>query len=47
MLIIEEGADEIYLEMIVKGVDDLKQFCNNPITAGVPRMELNPQDRPF
>jgi len=47
MLMIEEDADEIYLEMINKGVDDLKRFCNKPITAGVPRMELFPQDRPY
>jgi len=47
MLLIEEGADEIYLELLNKGGDDLKRFYNKPITAGVPRMELNPQDRPY
>ena len=48
MVTIWEGADEIYLEMLDQGQGDLlKQFYKKSIAAGDPRMELDPQFRPY
>jgi len=47
MVSIWEGPDEIYLEMLDKGQGDLKQYYKKSIAAGDPRMELEPQYRPY